>query len=158
MKRKLLLVGFLWPFLMHAETNLVVVPLSGADANYAFSLVGKIRFVENSVCLYDKQEMELGCTPMNEINRIVFEEGSNPQTDLEAISNPAIHVYPNPVQSQLIINGLQDDQVIRIYSLQGQLLMSASAVNNSATLDVSGLQLGDYLLQVGAEIVKFIKQ
>jgi len=158
MKRKLLLFGFLLPLLAHAETNLVVVPLTGPDANYAINLIGKIRFVENSVCLYDKQETKLGCTPINGINKIVFSEKPNTPTDLDVVSNPAIHVYPNPVQSQLIINGLQEEQIVRIYSLQGQLLISGTAVSNSATLDVSDLQLGDYLLQVGADIVKFIKQ
>ena len=158
MNRKLLILGLLIPLFANAKTDLVLVPLSGQDMNYAISLIGKIRFVENSVCLYDKQETELGCTTINEVNKIVFGEKPNTPTDLNAVSNSAIQVYPNPVQSQLIISGLQEEQVVRIYSLQGQLISSSSAESNTAVLDVSGLQLGDYLLQVGAEIVKFIKQ
>jgi hypothetical protein len=142
----------------HAETDLVLVPLSGQDLNYAVSLIGQIRFVGNSVCLFDKQNVELGCTSINEINKIVFAEKPNTPTDLDGVGNSAIHVYPNPVQSQLIINGLQAEQVVRIYSLQGQLILSSEAESKTAVLDVSSLQLGDYLLQVGAEIVKFIKQ
>jgi hypothetical protein len=67
-------------------------------------------------------------------------------------------VYPNPTQSQLVVQGIEAQHVVRVFSMQGQLLITAVADANTATVNVSGLQTGSYLLQVGAEIVKFIKQ
>lgn len=157
MKRKILLFSILLPLFAHAETNFVVVPLSGSDAYYAVSLIGQIRFEDNSTCLYDKFGTQLGCTPISEINKIVFNEKKEDPTSIDGTNTTIIQIYPNPVQSHLIINGIQEEQIVRVYSLEGKLLIATSAKDNSAVLDVSGLQLGDYLLQVGAQIVKFIK-
>ena len=157
MKRFFLIVDLLGSLLACAESSLVMVPLSGIERTYAIQHIGKIRVEDNSTCLYDKQGALLGCTPTHEIRKIVFRDKAEPSTGFNTPVTAAVQVYPNPTRSQLIVHGIETQQVVRVYSIQGQLLITAVADGNGATVDVSGLHTGSYLLQVGAEIVKFIK-
>ena len=158
MKRFFLIVALFWSVSVCAESHLVIEPLAGAELSYAVQCIGKIRFEDNAACLYDKQGVLLGCKPVQETRKIIFADRQDTPTETVQPSAAVIQVYPNPTQSQLIIQGLDDEQIVRIYSLQGQMLLSATATGSTATVDVNGLQVGNYILQVGAEIVKFIKQ
>ena len=158
MKRILLTVALFWSVSVGAESHLVIAPLAGAELSYAVQCIGKIQFEDNAACLYDKQGVRLGCKPVHDTRKILFTDRPDTPTPTLQPSTTAIQVYPNPTQSQLIIQGLDDEQVVRVYSLQGQMLLSATATGSTATVDVNGLQVGNYILQVGAEIVKFIKQ
>lgn len=158
MKRFFLIVGLFVAVLAGAQSNLVIVPLAGSERAYAIQQIGKIRFEDRAACLYDKQGEQFGCTPTREIRKIVFSDQSENPTGFDKLFASAIEVYPNPTQSQLVVQGIEAQQVVRVFSMQGQLLITAVADANTATVNVSGLQTGSYLLQVGAEIVKFIKQ
>ena len=95
----------------------------------------------------------------DEMRRIVFfeKQGPGPGVNLDDAER-VIAVYPNPTSSLLYLEGLNQGEMIRVFSLDGQLLMSqmAGAVNTS--LDLSALQTGVYLLQINTEFVKIIKQ
>ena len=141
-----------------AESHLVIEPLAGAELNYAVQSIGKIRFEDNKTCLYDKQGAQLGCKPVHETRIIVFVDHPDTPTQSVQPSLTTIQVYPNPTQSQLIIRGLDDKQAVRVYSQQGQIIISTTATGSMAIVDVHSLETGNYILQIGAEIVKFIKQ
>ena len=55
MKRFFLIVGLFVAVVAGAQSNLVIVPLSGSERAYAIQQIGKIRFEDRSACLYDKQ-------------------------------------------------------------------------------------------------------
>ncbi len=158
LKRFVLIASLFVAVLAGAQSNLVIVPLSDSERTYAIQQIGKIRIEDHSACLYDKQGALLGCTPTRQIRRIVFSDQSETPTGFDKPFASAIELYPNPAQSQLIVQGIEAQQVVRVYSIQGQLLITAVADANTATLNVSGLHTGSYLLQIGAEFVKFIKQ
>jgi hypothetical protein len=59
----------------------------------------------------------------------------------------------------LFINGLNANESVRIYDFNGQLLsISTANADGICQLSVASLPQGTYLLQVGIEVVKFIKQ
>ena len=157
MKRFFLIAALFWSVSVCAESHLVIEPLAGAELRYAVQCIGKMQFEGSTTCLYDKQGALLGCKPIHETRKIVFSD-ADVLTGMDNPSATVIQVYPNPTHAQLIIQGLDDKQVVRIYSLQGQMLISATAIGCTAIVDVNGLQAGNYILQAGAEIVKFIKQ
>ena len=157
MKRFFLIAALFWSVSVCAESHLVIEPLAGAELRYAVQCIGKMQFEGNTTCLYDKHGALLGCKPIHETRKIVFSD-AEVQTGMDNSSATVIQVYPNPTHAQLIIQGLDDKQVVRIYSLQGQMLICATAIGCTAIVDVNGLQAGNYILQAGAEIVKFIKQ
>jgi hypothetical protein len=70
-----------------------------------------------------------------------------------------VAVYPNPTQDVLFVEGLKSNDTVRVYDLNGTLIsISESNKDGVVMLSVSNLPEGVYLLQVGVEIVKFIKQ
>lgn len=154
MKRKILFLSLLlFAVVAMAETKLIVQPLNGADKHYAISQIGQLRFADDVMYLFDKQGTELGHTAVAEIGRIVFDDVPTALDDVQ----PLVSVYPNPVQESLVINGLKGVQTVRIYSMQGQLVRAEEG-SSQIIINVSNLTNGEYLLQIGAETVKFIKQ
>ncbi len=93
----------------------------------------------------------------DDVRRIVFFEGQGPNTNLEE-SQQFIAVYPNPTSSILYIEGLNQGETIRVFSLEGQLLVSQTAGAAHTSLDLTSLQTGVYLIQINTEFFKIIKQ
>ena len=106
--------------------------------------------------LYDHQGELLGQQPLTSIRRIIFREMVETPT---ALNNPIsqIRAYPVPAHDKLIVEGVESGMV-RIYSMQGALLTSAPVVDGKAQVPVADLPNGNYLLQAGVEIIKFIKK
>ena len=141
----------------HAEvTHLKIVPLTGDEATSSLAQIGKIVLSNEQMCLYGQDDSELGCTPFSQIGKIVFYHDET--TKLDNTANAAIQVFLDPATDALFVRGIAGEQTVRVYSVSGQLLQSANASNGEAIIPVSGLQNGTYLLQVGAQVVKFIKE
>lgn len=70
----------------------------------------------------------------------------------------SVFVFPNPVQSTLTINGVDADSKIDLYSVTGALVQSIFAQENAIDVDVSSLPQGTYMLRVGEQTIKFVKQ
>lgn len=69
-----------------------------------------------------------------------------------------IFVFPNPVKEILTVNCLKKDTIINLYNITGGLIQTIPAQENSTTINVSSLQQGVYLLRVGEQTIKFVKQ
>jgi hypothetical protein len=69
-----------------------------------------------------------------------------------------IFVFPNPVQTYLTVSGVDKDVKINLLDMNGMILKSIPAQDKTTDIDVSALQQGTYLLQMGNQVVKFIKQ
>lgn len=156
MKRTILILPLLLLTVMaRAEAGLQVHYLTGSDKQYAVSLIGQITFADNVMYLYDKSKTELGHTAVADIDKIVFGEYvPSSVNDIEV----RVAVYPNPTHDALMVKGLAAGQTVRVYDLQGRLLSATQTQAESTLIDVSALQNGTYLLQIGAEVVKFIKE
>lgn len=112
--------------------------------------IGKLIFVENDLQLLDKAGKLLASEPITSIRKIIFVESQ--AAALESVETEMLLVYPNPTQATLFIKGI-DAQVIRVYDLNGKLLLSEYGTQ----VNVSELSLGTYLLQIGTQVVRFIK-
>lgn len=112
--------------------------------------IGKLIFVENDLQLLDKAGKLLASEPITSIRKIIFVESQ--AAALESVETEMLLVYPNPTQATLFIKGI-DAQVIRVYDLNGRLLLSEYGTQ----VNVNELSLGTYLLQIGTQVVRFIK-
>jgi len=159
MKQKLLLaVALLVGLQVFAETSLVVYPMSEAEQATALSTIGYVKLRNDSMFLYSKADFLLGSNRLSEIRKVTFEERSKLPTQLDdAQSVTSVRVYPNPTSDALVIQNANSD-VARIFNLKGQIVLTATIYDGSATLNVSSLPMGTYLLQLNTELVKFIKQ
>ncbi len=80
-------------------------------------------------------------------------------TGIVTINDKAISVYPNPTNSILYVNGMQNAN-IQIFDLTGKLLINEQNADNQ--INVSNLQNGIYSIKItnesGTVIRKFVKQ
>ena len=131
-------------------TQLIITPRSGADMAQDIAVIGKWVFVDNNLQLLDKAGTILATEPIANIRKITFGEGTT--TDVEHIQNADIRIYPNPTQDILIISGIEA-QPLRVYDLQGKVVLQ----EHGTQVQVSNLTNGTYLLQIGTQVVRFIK-
>jgi len=73
-------------------------------------------------------------------------------------SKTSIFVSLDPTKTNLTVSGVTKGVEINVLTLQGTLLKSIPAQENSTNIDVSSLPQGFYLLQAGGQALKFIKQ
>lgn len=78
-------------------------------------------------------------------------------------NNADITIYPNPVANTLIINGLKNNNAIKIVNSAGQIVLQQNANANSLSIDVSTLKTGIYAILIASENEKitsktFIKE
>lgn len=153
MRQKILVLAFAvlcsMPIL---ATNLVIERYAGAEMVQDIAVIGKWVFVDTNLQLLDKEGNILATEPLDNVRKIVFSNESI-TTALENVENGTIIVYPNPTQDVLYIQGI-DAQILRIFNMQGNMLQTTEGTQVS----VSHLPTGTYLLQIGTQVVRFIKK
>ena len=116
----------------------------GADRTEDIAAIGKWVFIDDRIQLIDHEGYLLGEEYMENIIKITF---SNTQPN-------TVIVYPNPTHEVLCVQGIPDDATLRVYSTTGQLLTTAQGTQ----INVSQLPQGTYLLQIGTQVMRFIKE
>ena len=69
----------------------------------------------------------------------------------------AINIYPNPVNETFFIKGIDDKSIIRIIDMSGRLVI-LKQVSSEDAIDVSWLNPGIYLIDVGGIKMKLVKK
>lgn len=151
MKKIFLFFAFLCSLQVMA-LNLVVEHRSGAELLQDIALIGKWVYVGDDLQLLDKAGNVLATEPLANIKKITFSV-SGSMTFVEDVQASNIVVYPNPTQDVLMIQGIEA-QALRVYDLQGRMLLQQEGTQ----IGVSQLSEGTYLLQIGTQVVRFIKK
>ena len=133
-------------------TSLVLLQTDGVQQVQDIAKIGKWIFVEDYLQLIDKDGNVLAKEPIAEVKKITFSIYTS-ETVTENVAINSIIIYPNPTQDILHITGVTP-QTLRVFDLQGRLLI----IDNSTQVNVSHLNTGTYLLQVGTQVIRFIKQ
>ena len=132
------------------RTSVVTMSADGVETAYVLSDVQKIVFNSNA--------MTVNMNSGTDATGIACVRFLSPN-EIETISSKSsVFVFPNPVKTLLTITGVEKDVRINLLSLNGTLLQSILAQKDLTDIDVSSLQQGIYLLQIGNEVVKFVKQ
>ena len=83
----------------------------------------------------------------------------DPNVDVPEIETVSYKVYPNPTNGNIYIyaptNGALECE---IYNISGQKLMATSEYGTHASMNLSGLQKGVYILRVNGQIHKIVKE
>lgn len=102
--------------------------------------------------------------------RMVDMDGSARYSNIVALHDDVIvnsrHLYPNPTESTLFIEGIAGKSTYRIVDVAGREIVSRNTVTltegSAVTIDVAHLQQGIYFLQVsddkGNETIRFVKK
>lgn len=131
--------------------HIVIVDNDGVQAAKDLATIGKLIYVGNTMQLIDHEGELLGEARVSDIRKITFTSNST-ATEEHSVDNQ-ITIYPNPTQDILILQGIAA-QALRIYDLQGRLLKTTEGTE----ISVGDMADGIYLLQVGTQVVRFIKQ
>ena len=134
------------------ESQLITLSADGTETVYALSDVQKIVFENNAMTVNMKSGS--GAT---EVTCIRFLLNDNVGIENPKLA-PSVFVFPNPVATNLTVAGAKKGVKINLFDLNGKLIRSVLAQENSTGINVSSLPQGLYLLQVGEQVVKFIKQ
>ena len=155
MKKLFFLPLLLWSVVGRAQQQLIVEPLHAEEQVFTIARIGKLTMDSQTLYLYATDGTLLGQTDYADLRRIRFDFGD----DSSGLNDNKVglRVYPNPATESIIIDGLQDGQTVRVYDPNGHILHAQTA-QAQTTVPVQHLPNGTYLLQVGAQIVKFIKQ
>ena len=156
MNKKIFLLGFV--LLMAGrlfatdESQLITVKADGTETTYALPDVQKIVFENNTMTVNMKSGADA-----TEVTCIRFLLSEQLGIKNQKPATP-IFVFPNPVKTNLTVAGVNKNVKINLIDLSGKLLQSILAQDNSTDIDVSSLSSGLYLLQVGGQTIKFVKQ
>ena len=132
-------------------TQLIVTPYTGNEMQEDISLIGKWVFVGEELQLLDKSGNLLASEDVANIRKITFATGI--QDAVEDVKTNQLLVYPNPTQDILLISGIESQQ-LRVYDVQGKLVHQEQGTE----VHVSHLSNGVYILQIGTQVMRFIKQ
>ena len=156
MKNKFILIFAMLCSLQCMATNLVVETRTGSGLSNDIAIIGKWMFVGKNLALLDKNGGILALEPLSNIRKIVFSpsEPEVPTNDATVEVESLYLVFPNPTQDVLHIQGATDDTPLRIYTMEGKLVASAEG----QAIDVNTLSNGTYLLQIGTQVARFIKE
>lgn len=85
---------------------------------------------------------------------------SNVPLSVEGVESEKVDlsIFPNPVVSQLTLQGLRANATVKVFSMDGATLIDTVVTPTGNSVDVSSLAAGVYLLQVNETMVKFIKK
>lgn len=140
---------------LHAEIRPALVALSadGSETVYELASVGKITF-DGQMVVEDKQGQIL----QDGVSCVLFAqremETALPQVESQSAQ---LFVFPNPVVEQLTVTGTAAQMPLRLFDINGRLLNVFETSDGQTQINVSNLTKGNYLLQIGNQVVKFIK-
>ncbi len=136
-----------------AETILTVEYLDGKTAQKELAKVSRIVFDGSqniSLDLNDGNTKNLG--NVSNVQKIVFADGELASVD--QTNATSVKIYPNPTTESISIEGLEQGQQVKIYSISGKL----AQVSNESVINVSSLSNGEYIVVVGQTVAKLIKK
>ena len=93
------------------------------------------------------------------LSKVVFSTESfppGPSGYQDVIISP-LHIYPNPTQNLIHIEGTKQGGRVQIVSLDGYVIKSTHTKDSETIIEVQDLSAGTYLLQINNQVVKFIK-
>lgn len=136
-----------------AETILTVEYLDGKTAQKELAKVSRIVFDGSqniSLDLNDGNTKDLG--NVSNVQKIVFADGELASVD--QTNATSVKIYPNPTTESISIEGLEQGQQVKIYSISGKL----AQVSNESVINVSSLSNGEYIVVAGQTVAKLIKK
>lgn len=78
---------------------------------------------------------------------------------IEGVISSHLNIYPNPTADNVYVMGAVAETLVSLYSIDGQLLHQTQATaTGEATIDMTALTAGTYILRVGTESQRIIKR
>lgn len=87
----------------------------------------------------------------------VVEKSQTGVNDIQKSSN--IEIYPNPANDFIVINGLQNQETLYFFDINGRSVFSYLATKEIEKISIRHLPAGVYFVQIeGSKMLKFVKE
>ena len=146
----LMVLGFM-PLVIAQDVTFCIVRTDGSTESYPMNTDTRIYYSDTQLFVYNPNSGTY-THDLSSLRKAYFVTND----DVNEVGSQSLAIYPNPVKDIMKINGIADGQQITVYTLNGQVMMRLTA-SGEATVDVSGLQNGIYLISAGNQVAKFIK-
>ncbi len=157
MKKNILFTLLYCSTIAMAENSLIIQPLTGDEQANTLAQIGYVKVTPDSLLVFSHGDFLLSKAAIKDIRHIRYGE-PNESTGIEDVQSVATcRVYPNPTQDRLVIENAEGEKVY-VFDINGRLLQTANLQDGNATLNVSPLPQGEYLLLLNTQTIKFIKQ
>jgi len=79
--------------------------------------------------------------------------------DFELNNYGSFTIYPNPAGNKMILKlkNLADTDYLKIYGMDGKIVLTTKIVSSESTIDISALRNGIFILQVNEQTGRFVK-
>lgn len=132
------------------EVVFTILKTDGNTMDFVMNRDARIYYSDTQLMFFDGNDIV--SVNFEDIRKAYF----TAHQEVEEIENQQLSFYPNPVNNVLNVKNIADNQTITVYSISGQVMMRLVA-SGEATVDVSMLQDGIYLIRAGNMVSKFVK-
>lgn len=141
---------------IHAEQGVVVISKDGTQKEVPLAHVHRIDIGDSGITLHHKAGNPSEVAYEN-LDRLLI--GAELSGIKEIVADGSMAVWPTRVTSDINVTGATNGAPIKVYSTSGALVASSTVgADSSATIDMSGVASGVYIITVGTHSVKFIKE
>ena len=168
-------------------TDDLAVKIAGTNGEYSVALSGNYAVARNgywqTVCIpfsaFTSQGMTLGSQTTNVLFSIVCEAATNGSKNkfmevdnvyysktavqpTQVEEGPAeaaggLRLWPNPASDYVQVSGVSDNATIAVYDMTGRLLIRQEAEAGRATIDITRLGRGNYLVRADGQTQQLVK-
>ena len=75
---------------------------------------------------------------------------------VSSIGTSVVRLYPNPANDYLLLESISVGVHVALYTLEGELVLDIKAETTPLRMDLSQIQEGNYILQIGRETHRLI--
>ncbi len=144
----LMVLGIMCP-IMAQNVTFTIVKTDGTSDSYVMNADAKIYYSDTQLFLDSNGETV--SYDLSGLRKAYFSQIDND----EEIENQQFAIYPNPAKDQIHVV-TPHSTTVQIYSIDGKIVKHIE-VSEDATIDISDLNAGLYIIGVGNEFSKFIK-
>ncbi len=154
---RILILVVLFSFFVGSKVQSQSLQVKSGDLLTRIDLLSlrKLSFAEDDLVI-NYQNGSTDNLSLDAIDKIWFESTPSDIGDV-SLGDDKILFYPNPVDNQIWIRGVESEEKISLFHVDGKLVMEQIYIPGEP-MDVSALQAGFYLLKIKGKTFKMRKQ
>lgn len=139
-----------------AEAGITIVSSTSAEQSHLLATIGRLEVSKHSISLISKEGECLATEPLDTALKIEFNTYSSTPYITDDAQQPT--VWFSEQSDKLYVQGFDSSCVVRIFTLNGVLLMQQLLSQGCGEVDCSAIPAGYYILQAGTRVIKIYKR
>ena len=139
-----------------AEAGITIVSSTSAEQSHLLATIGRLEVSKHSISLISKEGECLATEPLDTALKIEFNTYSLTPYITDDAQQPT--VWFSEQSDKLYVQGFDSSCVVRIFTLNGVLLMQQLLSQGCGEVDCSAIPAGYYILQAGTRVIKIYKR